>query len=183
MFMRMTRILLGAMLVFTCLSSGAKGVYMEPKAFLEEAFGAEPFTMQTLWLNTEDKQWGREIFNRDYQGFRLRYWQGGEKTAWIMDEVGKTRPITFGVLIEDGRIEKLDVLEFRESRGWEIRHPFFTRQFVGLSLQDGDLSAQVDGITGATLSVAAAKRIARFALYLHGRTDLASQPRSVPVNE
>lgn len=180
--MRMIKTLLGAMLMLSSLSSGAKGVYLEPKAFLEQAFGAAPYTVQTLWLDPEDKQRGREIFNREFQGFRLRYWLAGQKTAWIMDEIGKTRPITFGVLIEDGRIEKIEVLEFRESRGWEIRHPFFTRQFVGCSLRDGDLSARIDGITGATLSVAAAKRIARFALYLHGRTEIARQS-SVAVTD
>ena len=181
--MRVLKTFLGATLFLSCVLSNAKGAYMEPKVFLEEAFGSEPFTMQTLWLNAEDKQRGREIFNRDYQGFRLRYWQGGEKTAWIMDEVGKTRPITFGILISNGRIEKVEVLEFRESRGWEIRHPFFTSQFTGLSLDEGKLSGPIDGITGATLSVKAAKRVARFTLYLHGRTGIAAESSAVLVNE
>lgn len=181
--MGVIKILLGAGLLLIGTGSSAKGVYLEPKAFLEQAFGAESYVMRSLWLNQEDKQQGSEIFNRDYQGFRLRYWQAGEKTAWIMDEIGKTRPITFGVLIRDGQIEKVEVLEFRESRGGEIRHPFFTSQFTGLSLKDGQLSDSIDGITGATLSVKAAKRIARFALYLHGRTDLAARSSAVLVNE
>jgi len=46
---------------------------------------------------------------------------------------------------------------------------FFTRQFVGLSLQPpkSQLSENIDGITGATLSVKAVKKTARFALFLH----------------
>ena len=46
---------------------------------------------------------------------------------------------------------------------------FFTRQFVGLTLQasNSQLSETIDGVTGATLSVKAVKKSARFALLLH----------------
>jgi Na+-transporting NADH:ubiquinone oxidoreductase subunit NqrC len=59
------------------------------------------------------------------------------------------------------------VLIFRESHGWEVRHDFFTDQFKGLTLDgDSNLSARIDGISGATLSVNALRNLARFALYL-----------------
>ena len=46
-------------------------------------------------------------------------------------------------------------------------NPFFTEQFSGLTLaDDGYLSAPVDGITGATLSVRATEKVARLALWL-----------------
>ena len=51
---------------------------------------------------------------------RMRYWQAGAKTAWIIDEIGKELPITFGVVVENDAIQVLRVLQFRESRGWEI---------------------------------------------------------------
>lgn len=58
-------------------------------------------------------------------------------------------------------------MEFRESRGWEIRYPFFTRQFSQLRLTDsGSLSHGIDAISGATLSVKAATRTANLALVL-----------------
>jgi Na+-translocating ferredoxin:NAD+ oxidoreductase RnfG subunit len=60
------------------------------------------------------------------------------------------------------------VLEFRESRGWEVRYPFFTDQFVEAKLDQNErLDRNIDGITGATLSVNAVTRIARIALFLH----------------
>jgi hypothetical protein len=62
------------------------------------------------------------------------------------------------------------VLAFRESRGWEIRYPFFTDQFSGLTLApDGYLSKPIDGITGATLSVRAVERVTRLALWLNAQ--------------
>jgi hypothetical protein len=98
---------------------------------------------------------------------RLRYWQEGERTAWILEDIGKDKPITLGITVAGQQIERVDVLAFRESRGWEIRYPFFTSQFSGLTLaEDGYLSEPIDGITGATLSVRAVERVARLALWL-----------------
>lgn len=160
----------------------AKGVYLSPQAFLQQSFGSSSLVSQALWLDDADKQQAKAIFRRDYVGFRVRYWQDGQdgqKTAWILDEIGKTRPITFGVVVTGDQIENVTVLEFRESRGSEIRHPFFTEQFVGLKLagEGADLSDSVDGITGATLSVRAATRVARFALYLSTQVTSNAQTR------
>jgi uncharacterized protein with FMN-binding domain len=83
------------------------------------------------------------------------------------EDIGKDKPITLGIVVSGNRIERVDVLAFRETRGWEIRYPFFTNQFSGLTLApDGYLSDSIDGITGATLSVRAVERVARLALWL-----------------
>jgi len=97
----------------------------------------------------------------------VRYWQAAERSAWILDEIGKDQPITVGVVVNAGRMENIKVLVFRESRGWEIRHPFFTDQFKQASLEaDHQLDRQIDGISGATMSVRAMKKLATLALYL-----------------
>jgi hypothetical protein len=75
--------------------------------------------------------------------------------------IGKEEPIAFGVAVEGRAVAQLRVLAFHESRGWEIRQPFFTDQFNGVRLVSGPrLNRGVDGITGATLSVRAAERAA-----------------------
>ncbi len=164
------RLLLSFALLIGAHEAAAKGQYLSAEEFLQQSFGAgsDP-EMQALWLSDADKLQARQIFNRDYPGFRVRYWRYDGRTAWIFDEIGKTRPITLGIVIANKKIENISVLVFRESRGAEIRHPFFTQQFIGLMLQNDDLqlSASVDGITGATLSVRASIRVARFALYLN----------------
>ncbi len=78
------------------------------------------------------------------------------------------KPITTGLAVDDGAIERIRVLVYRESRGWEVRYDFFTAQFIGARL-DGDarLDRRIDGISGATLSVRALTNLARLALYLH----------------
>ncbi|MBT8117818.1 MAG: FMN-binding protein, partial [Gammaproteobacteria bacterium] len=88
--------------------------------------------------------------------------------AWILEEIGKERPITTGLVINEQGIERLRVLVFRESRGWEVKHPFFTDQFPGIQLTAGrELDGPIDGVSGATLSVRALKKLARLALYFH----------------
>jgi len=146
---------------------------MTPESFLEESFSQVQPRLESLWLNEEIRNSAKQILNHAYPGLRIRYWhsseEGRQRTAWILNEVGKTRPITIGITIAGDRIERVRILEFRESRGAEVRMAFFTRQFVGVSLQSPNrqLSGNIDGITGATLSVKAVKKTARFALYLH----------------
>ncbi|RME64612.1 MAG: FMN-binding protein, partial [Alphaproteobacteria bacterium] len=73
-----------------------------------------------------------------------------------------------GFIVDDGRLESVEVLIYRESRGWEIRYPFFRDQFVGARLgADLALDQDIDGISGATLSVRAMQKMARLALYFH----------------
>ena len=103
-----------------------------------------------------------------------------EKVDAILEEIGKDLPITVGLVINEGRLEKIKVLVFRESRGEEIRHSFFTDQFKGARLDDkGKLDRTIDGISGATLSVRAMKKLARLALYLDvevRKQDVSSSP-------
>ena len=93
------------------------------------------------------------------------------RTAWILKEIGKVELITAGFLVEDGRLEQLQVLIYRETHGWEVRYPFFTNQFKQAGRRDkGGLDKKIDGISGATLSVNALVRLSELALFLHART-------------
>ena len=85
-----------------------------------------------------------------------------------MDEIGKERPISFGISIINGGVDLIKVIKFRESRGGEIQMEAFSEQFNQASLNnESRLDKSIDGITGATMSVSAMKKIARVALTLH----------------
>jgi hypothetical protein len=142
-------------------------VYLEPSAFIQQSFEAEP-QQKVLWLTKDLKASIKQVLGHDYKGLRIRYWQHGERTAWILEEIGKVKPITTGFVIEGDAMLHMQVLIYRESHGWEVRYPFFTDQFNGLQLDDKrQLTQKVDGISGATLSVNALTRLARLALHLH----------------
>ena len=149
------------------VTSMARGTYQEPEDFLGETFAGEPPEPAVIWLTGERKDTVKQILGHRYTSLRVRYWQEAERSAWILDEIGKDQPITVGVVVNAGRMENIKVLVFRESRGWEIRHPFFTDQFKQASLEaDHQLDRQIDGISGATMSVRAMKKLATLALYL-----------------
>lgn len=142
-------------------------VYQEAGAFVEEAFAGKPPAPKTLWLEAAMQAEVVKILGHRYPVMRLRYWSEGHRSAWILEEIGKEEPITVGIVVNWQKIELIKVLEFRESRGGEVRHPFFTRQFEGAGLRDDrDLDRSIDGISGATLSVRALTKLARLALYL-----------------
>lgn len=135
--------------------------------FLSQVFTGQAPQSKVLWLVPVLKQRVETVLQHPYAGARVRYWQQATRTAWILDEVGKEQPITIGVVVDQGKISQLTVLNYRESRGGEVQQNFFTRQFLGQTLLAQDrLSKGVDGITGATMSVAAVQKVARLALLL-----------------
>jgi hypothetical protein len=114
------------------------------------------------------------LLERPFPGVRVRYCADAARTGWILDEIGKTEPITTGVVVNGGQVERVRVLVFRESRGGEVHREAFVRQYDAARLNGDDtLDRHVDGITGATLSVYALSRQVKLALYLD---EVARQP-------
>ena len=156
------------MLIIILLASSlhARGVYQTDKDFLDEVYDNAPPKSKSMMLVGSLRKSVEKILDHPYGSLRIRYWKKDGRTAWILEEIGKTEPITFGVVIKDGQIQKIKVLEFREIRGWEVRYPAFTKQFEGASLKGTKLDRNVDGISGATLSVWAMTSIAELSLFL-----------------
>lgn len=148
----------------------ANKTYQSPKEFLLSVFEGDLPKAKVLWLDADLRRVLKKVTGSRYPGVRIRFWKRSKRTAWILEEIGKYEPITVGVAVDDRRIERLKVLIYRESHGWEVRHEFFTNQFKNLSLNsDYSISKTIDGISGATLSVNALKSVARVALLLHDR--------------
>lgn len=170
---RLITILLG-LAVFISMTANAQ-VYITQQEFLAQRFehvkSDQKPKVETLWLDQSLQDSLTGILGHPYPKLRLRYWKLDNQTVWFLDEIGKERPITFGVSVIENRIDKIEVIEFRESRGYEIHMETFSRQFDDLSLtEDNDLNGHIDGITGATMSVSAMKKIARAGLLLHRLT-------------
>ena len=156
------------MLCCTWLASAhADEVYLEPATFIAEAFDGKPPAPQKLWVAAALNTKVRDIAGSALPALRQKYWRAGERTVWILEAIGRDKPITAGYIVEHGVIVRAAILVYRESRGAEVRHPYFTDQFKGASLRNDDrLDRDIDGITGATLSVHAISGLARVALLL-----------------
>lgn len=155
--------------IFNQPLQAADKIYEKPSSFLTRTLGSIPKT-QILELDRTQKNELKKIFRHSYKEKKVRFWQSAGKTAFIVDEIGKTKPITTGVIVRNGKIVEIKVLVYRESHGWEVSKPFFTKQFVGATFSDRKLDQRIDGIVGATLSVNAMKKVGAAALYLETQT-------------
>lgn len=156
------------------------GAPVSTAEFVEAVFDPGHPSMRVLSLDAGQRAEAQAVRGGlPFDRTRVLYWTDGERTAWVLNEIGKTKPITIGVVVRSQTIESVQVLAFRESRGGEVRYAFFTDQFSGLSLHnDRRLSGAVDGITGATLSVRAVKTAARLALWLDAQASGVSVARA-----
>lgn len=140
--------------------------YQNTEDFLLQAFSGSPPQAKVLWLKKDLVKTATKILKHQPSFIRTRYWQNTEQSVWIINEIGKIKPITIAVIIKEKKIVLLKVLAFRESRGWEVKHDFFTHQFKQNALNSElSLTKPIDGISGATLSVHALTKVARLALY------------------
>ncbi|BCG64035.1 MAG: hypothetical protein methR_P1800 [Methyloprofundus sp.] len=142
--------------------------YQSSADFINTAFDNHPPKPKSLWVSKGIKAPVTKILQHKPGFMRTRYWRNGDKTVWVLNEIGKTKLISVGIIIENNRISLLKVLAFRESRGWEVKHDFFTDQFKQVALTDDNaLDAPIDGISGATLSVQALSKTAQLALFFN----------------
>jgi hypothetical protein len=159
------------MLSWSVAAWSREEVYQTPEQFLQETFAGTVPEPEVIWLTDALRPQIETIMGHALPQLRLRYWPQNRRTAWILEEISKEKPITVGLVVDEGRLERVRVLVFRESRGWEVRYPFFTDQFTGSRLTaDQRLDRDIDGISGATLSVRALTKLARLALLLHSQT-------------
>lgn len=91
--------------------------------------------------------WSPQVFQAQKDGVAL---------GWlIVDQViGKAEAITYALALDaHGIVTRLDVLEYRETHGGEIRLAAWRRQFVGKTAADPvRLDSDIRNISGATLS-------------------------------
>ena len=144
----------------------ARGVNQTNEDFIAETFSNDLPKSKVVWIKDDLRPAIANILGHEYAGLRIRYWQKAQRTAWILEEIGKESPITFGVVVTDGKIEQVKVLAYRESRGGEIQQRAFTRQYADAKLSEQKLDRHIDGISGATLSVRAMTSVVTLALYL-----------------
>lgn len=68
--------------------------------------------------------------------------------------IGKEEYIGYAVALDNaGRVLRLDILDYRETHGWEIRNQRWRAQFTGKSAADTvEIGGDIANISGATLS-------------------------------
>lgn len=133
-------------------------VYLSAEQAIPALFSgksAADFKPSTLKLTDDQRkaisdQSGLRVRDKDY-----RIWTAGDGSRLYVDEVvGKHDYITFALGVgTDGKVRGVEILEYRETYGGEVRRPEWRKQFVGKKLGDAfKLDGDIMNITGATLS-------------------------------
>jgi hypothetical protein len=84
-----------------------------------------------------------------------RVWKASTGGIFVLDHViGKHLYIDYAVSIDaGGRVHRVDILQYRESYGGEVRSPSWLAQFVGkTSSSPLKVGSDIRNISGATLS-------------------------------
>jgi len=158
-------LLLGLAVLSLAPGGATAQTFQSPGSFISQSLGGGA-SGRVLKLSGAQQAQARRIMGHGIGG-SVRYWRGGGSTVWILNGIGKYKPITTGWLVSGGRIRRARVLVYREApHGLEVRFPQFTSQFSGAGRSGTRLNRGISNISGATLSVNSMKRMAALALYL-----------------
>jgi hypothetical protein len=118
-------------------------------AFPDQALSAAPLLLSPAQIAAIEQESGVKVYSPAVQ-----LWTAPDGYFIVDAVIGKHDLITYAVaLSRDGRVRQVELLEYREAYGGEIRNPRWLAQFQGK--QPGDplrIGDTIQGISGATLS-------------------------------
>ena len=130
-------------------------VYLSIEQSQHDMFGTAALTPHPVALTAAQQDALREASSVSlaFQGNRV--WKTSEGGWYVVDEVvGKHETITYAVGINaDGTVRRVEILEYRESYGFEVAGDAWLKQFVGKTSESTiKLGKDIENISGATLS-------------------------------
>jgi len=150
-----SRLMLLPVAALTVAAPAQAMVYMSTEQAQKLMFGDAALTPVPLALTAEqtaaiEKDSGAKVFAGG-----LRAWKAVDGGWFLVDAViGKHDLITYAVALSaDGKVRQVEILEYREAYGGEVRNPRWRAQFNGK--QHGDalgIGEGIQNISGATLS-------------------------------
>jgi hypothetical protein len=129
-------------------------VYLSVEQAQQLMFPGQTLTAQPVALSAADiAAIERDAGARVFPG-TLRAWRAEDGYFFVDAVIGKHDLITYAVaLAKDGKIRQVEILEYREAYGGEVRNAHWRGQFSGR--QHGDavrVGRDIQNISGATLS-------------------------------
>ena len=140
----------------------------EEEKFLSKVSNGNTLKKNRLIIKKNLKPELKRIMGSKYKKAIFSYWTYDDKTIWILNSIGKYKPITAGFVVADCKVNSAYVIVYREQHGYEIKYNSFLSQFKDNQLNDKNkLTNNLDNISGATLSVNSMDRMGRLALVLN----------------
>jgi Na+-translocating ferredoxin:NAD+ oxidoreductase RnfG subunit len=129
-------------------------VYMSVEQAQQLIYGQAALTPLPLSLTPEqsaaiEKDSGVKVFAGS-----LRAWKAPDGFFFVDAVIGKHDLITYAVaLTADGKVRQVEILEYREAYGGDVRNPRWRAQFNGKSHADQvRIGEGIQNVSGATLS-------------------------------
>ncbi len=152
----MNQSLLSVAFITTCIPYSHAVIYMTEASAQEEFFPGLAMSAHMHALTAPEIRLIRTRIGESIPiSPLLRYWQGPNGERMYVDAViGKHDWIQYALGIRaDGHVCGLEILEYREAYGSEIRTSGWRHQFIGYPVQSAALLNQnIKTISGATLS-------------------------------
>ena len=135
---------------------------------------ADEYVVKPLQLTPQQVQEIDKLSGVTGRTAQAQVWRAqskGKLAGWFfIDQViGKHELITYALGINpDGSIRQVQVLEYLENYGSQVRYPRWRDQFVGKTVKDPvSIESDIENITGATLSSRHLTDGIRRLLFLH----------------
>jgi hypothetical protein len=141
--------------VLVAAAPGYAARYLTVEQAQAAMFPGERLTFAPLTLTAEQVKAVEKASGVGVRVKELRLWRAERGGVFIVDEVlGKHEFITWALgLGSDGRVRQIEILEYRETYGDEVRLPKWRAQFYGKSYGAAlKLDEDIKNISGATLS-------------------------------
>lgn len=130
-------------------------IYVSVAQAQQLMFGVTALTHAPMVLNDQTHSKMREASSVSHPFDSSRIWKTSSGEWFVVDEVvGKHEMITYAVGINaDGTVKQIEILEYRESYGYEVADSKWRDQFKGKSAESTiKLNKDIQNISGATLS-------------------------------
>jgi len=134
---------------------GYAAVYLTVEQAQQAIFPGEHFSPVLITLSEEQQKAIKKMSGVPAYSKRQKIWRTGRGGYFIVDEViGKHEFITYAVGINlDGTVRQIEIMDYREAYGGEVRRKNWRRQFEGKKSNSSlKLNSDIKNISGATLS-------------------------------
>jgi hypothetical protein len=130
-------------------------VYLTIEQAQAQMFPHQALTPAFRTLTPEQASAIRQAAGESPLSRNLRAWRAADGGWFIVDEVvGKHEFITYAVALDpSGAVRDVEIMDYREAYGGQVRDPHWRQQFVGKRAgQSLKLGSDIKNISGATLS-------------------------------
>ena len=134
---------------------GYAAVYLTMEQAQQVIFPGGEFTRVPLSLTDDQKKMIKRKTGVPVRVTEQKVWRVKSGGFFVVDEVvGKHEFITYAIgLNADGSVRQIEIMDYRESYGYEIRNESWRKQFAGKNSKSPlKLEGDIKNISGATLS-------------------------------